>query len=58
MFTKAFKMLQNICAAITFVTLVAAIPIGILGGVPWLSVLATVVVISVVVGHLRGDCHE
>jgi hypothetical protein len=53
-----FNIIRNICAAITFVVLISAIPMGILAGLPWMSVLATCEVMMVVAGHVRGGEHE
>ncbi len=53
-----FNIISNICAAITFVVLISAIPMGILAGLPWMSVLATCAVIMVVAGYVMGGDHE
>jgi hypothetical protein len=53
-----FNIIQNVCASIVFVTLISAIPMGILAGLPWMSVLATCAVIMVVVGRIMGGDHE
>ena len=48
-----FNIIRNICGAIVFVTLVAAIPMGILANLPGLSVLASFAVALVVFGFIE-----